>query len=832
MHTSSNEDGDPECPHRSLHILLSPDPPPNPCQIKVPKTVEASLMEGVEVNMEVVAAKKGRKKKHETATSPMSSSATAATPTSDPAKPGDKTLVPEKEMYSEGFLRLVKEIKITHNNQKRSSPHVTTRMMRRANMIIEAVRSARVIDDAFRLQKMIVQVRSLLSEAREGYAVKMDKKSLDRLLDKLAKGGFLRNIIVKLKSKTTTLKKNMRYVIHPSITFGESSCVRGGESMQSCVRGGGEDNPQLISTIEQQKLKFLVAVNDPKKDGEGGTGDKKSSGGKKVKNEEKGDASLPLLEGKGKGESDAAMESVGESMHQLKLMHHGATSKAKRLEEAASSSVDSYKKFFTLPISLHWSWTGCCGAPVTSPVYSSLWFDSPLASPQLVVVKGSLGPKFVRMCELHKLLFYLVYGYEGREDVCQEDAWVTIAAASPEINLQNEDMTEYPSIYCTELSWKMFIPPLPKHLHTDTSWAFVCDILLRLPLCIFIRLVSISFTSEELENFLSHPLKKNMLVRYLPNHLRRSLLQGRRYVTYVMDLINRLCYMGLVQYGQQIMKEKDQVFIYLNRQASLIDSTTSSPGYHQICADKEYVRKEYNFLYLHEIVQYWYDLWTISMHTPLGGHNCIQGKKITIQILDRKPQIMETLTARTTSEAPLRDIGTIPGDGRGAGGLDSAMFAHLKRNWSYSSGKSAAARPSAILPPASVGGEKSSCEGAASYSQYLLNTTNPTLDTLSPKHRLAGLRNVKLSVYKPRLGSEGKGVDVMVGLVPRQPRGRKGRQSSTSETQPRVSRGRGGYGRGARPSCYLRVLKQRKKSPKKPYYDEEDRAALRRMSKL
>lgn len=92
----------------------------------------------------------------------------------------------------------------------------------------------------------------------------------------------------------------------------------------------------------------------------------------------------------------------------------------------------------------------------------------------------------------------------------------------------------------------MFIPPLPKHNNTDanTGWAFVCDILLRLPLCIFIRLVSITCTSEELENFLSHPLKKNLLVKDLPPHLRQSLLQGRRYVTYVIDLINRLCYMG------------------------------------------------------------------------------------------------------------------------------------------------------------------------------------------------------------------------------------------------------------------------------------------------
>lgn len=66
----------------------------------------------------------------------------------------------------------------------------------------------------------------------------MDKKSLDRLLDKLAKGGFLKNIIVKLKSKTANVTKQVRYVVHPSITFGESSCVRGCErDMGGCDSG-------------------------------------------------------------------------------------------------------------------------------------------------------------------------------------------------------------------------------------------------------------------------------------------------------------------------------------------------------------------------------------------------------------------------------------------------------------------------------------------------------------------------------------------------------------------------------------------------------------------
>ena len=90
----------------------------------------------------------------------------------------------------------------------------------------------------------------------------------------------------------------------------------------------------------------------------------------------------------------------------------------------------------------------------------------------------------------------------------------------------------------------MFIPPLPNHMISEAGWAFVCDVLLRLPLCVFVRLVSVNYINKDVEELLAHPLKKNLLVKHLPPFVRQTLLQGRRYVTYVMDLINRLCYVG------------------------------------------------------------------------------------------------------------------------------------------------------------------------------------------------------------------------------------------------------------------------------------------------
>lgn len=103
------------------------------------------------------------------------------------------------------------------------------------------------------------------------------------------------------------------------------------------------DNPHLISTIEQQKLKFLVAVNEPKKEAEGGTSDKKSSGSRRIKSEERDGG---LLEGRGTEDRGTGVSrtSVGESVHQLKLMHRIPTSKKEGNEEAAATSLPTYKK--------------------------------------------------------------------------------------------------------------------------------------------------------------------------------------------------------------------------------------------------------------------------------------------------------------------------------------------------------------------------------------------------------------------------------------------------------------------------------------------------------
>ena len=77
-------------------------------------------------------------------------------------------------------------------------------MLKRANLILEAVKSAKLIDNLFFLQKRIVDV-----ESKEGYNYRIDKKSMVRLIERLASGGQLRSIknTIQVGEETKTVSR-------------------------------------------------------------------------------------------------------------------------------------------------------------------------------------------------------------------------------------------------------------------------------------------------------------------------------------------------------------------------------------------------------------------------------------------------------------------------------------------------------------------------------------------------------------------------------------------------------------------------------------------------
>lgn len=124
-----------------------------------------------------------------------------------------------------------------------------------------------------------------------------------------------------------------------------------------------------------------------------------------------------------------------------------------------------------------------------------------------IAKKRGLKPKFIRMRVFHELLFFLIYDYSASGQPLTESE-VNDLFKSNCINLSKDDIENMPNIYFKELSWKMFIPPLPNHIGWSAGWTLLCDIILRLPISVICKVHNISIKLPELDELLNHPIKR------------------------------------------------------------------------------------------------------------------------------------------------------------------------------------------------------------------------------------------------------------------------------------------------------------------------------------
>lgn len=296
------------------------------------------------------------------------------------------------------------------------------RLLRRANMIIEAVKEHQVIDDTTKLMKMICE-----EEDKEGYDVKIDKKSLIRLLQKLAKDNLVKNI--KLTLSANGHEKNLMFI---------------------CDRNIDTDHTVIKSAVEQAKVKFCLLASQKAKLLA------KKAADKQDKNKEN------------------AVDKLSDSKEQLQEL-------SKTVSKNTSSV--SYK------------------------------YDAKAGK------QYGLNPKFLRMQTMHVLLFYLIYNHPGIPKLSQQKQIEILKSNNFEID---DLIQEFSTIYNIEVGWKMFIPPLPKHSGWPEGWALMCDVLLGLPLSIFVKVHNITFMIPELNYYLNHPIRKHYLVKNLPVSLRKK----------------------------------------------------------------------------------------------------------------------------------------------------------------------------------------------------------------------------------------------------------------------------------------------------------------------
>lgn len=257
----------------------------------------------------------------------------------------------------------------------------------------------------------------------------------------------------------------------------------------------------------------------------------------------------------------------------------------------------------------------------------------------------SLGflPKMPRLRMVHMFLWYLIYGHplnetrqKGSSDgertqgldenaaviEAQPDGTLEIVTTvvNPETSAQETEVDlSHQTVYVDDSSWMRYIPPLPVHREFGFGWALVSDILLCLPLSVFVQIVQVSYKVEGLEDFLNDPLKKHTLIRFLPRPVRQQLLYKRRYIFSVVENLQRLCYMGLLQFGPtEKFQDKDQVFVYMKRNAVIVDTTICDLHYNLAQSSRPFERRWYVLSTLQDVENFWFDLQCVCLNTPLG----------------------------------------------------------------------------------------------------------------------------------------------------------------------------------------------------------------------
>ncbi|XP_059010754.1 general transcription factor 3C polypeptide 1 isoform X1 [Mustela lutreola] len=524
-------------------------------------------------------------------------------------------------------------------------PHETYRLLKRRNLIIEAVTNLRLIESLFTIQKMIMD-----QEKQEGVSTKCCKKSIVRLVRNLSEEGLLR--LYRTTVIQDGIKKKVDLVVHPSMD---------------------QNDPLVRSAIEQ--VRFRIS---------------NSSTANRVK------VPQPPAPQEVEEESQGTEGPSGSGDSQPNASSKPESGRVKRTDE--KMGITQLKNY------------------------------SPVIVPGLGRSLGFL-PKMPRLRAIHVFLWYLIYGHPtsrlgdkpglGSTRRRQDPGRVGVPPSSrsnlgassdaPPKDRQDgtilETEVEPPTekVYVDEASWRRYVPPIPVHKDFGFGWALVSDILLCLPLSIFVQIVQVSYKVDDLEEFLNDPLKKHTLIRFLPRPVRQQLLYKRRYIFSVVENLQRLCHMGLLQFGPtEKFQDKDQVFIFLKKNAVIVDTTICDPHYNLAHSSRPFERRLYVLNSMQDVENYWFDLQCVCLNTPLGVVRYPRVRKNSAQDqgldeegslqkeqesaidkhnLERKCAMMEY----TAGSREVVDEGLIPGDGLGAAGLDSSFYGHLKRNWIWTS---------------------------------------------------------------------------------------------------------------------------------------------------
>ncbi|XP_048869314.1 general transcription factor 3C polypeptide 1-like isoform X3 [Brienomyrus brachyistius] len=683
-------------------------------------------------------------------------------------------------------------------------PHQTYRLLKRKNLIIEAVRSLKIIESLFTLQKMIMD-----EEKQDGVSTRCCKKSIMRLLRSLSREGMLK--LFRTTIVQDGISRKVEFVVHPSIM---------------------PDDPLVKSAIEQIRFRLSSSCslnrkvansgpeaakeNETQETGKSGKAEKEQPTESPKNQRSKTDEKMGIKEQK--KFKPLIVPGLGRSlgfqpkMPRLRLVHqflwyliYGHPLR-RSPEESHSMEVEGVEPGASAD-------TNGKAALDRAPKQEVLLDMAPVggmgANKAPASATGADGVP-VGGAETDGALV----GIAEADDVAPAggtgDDVAPVDGTGAEVD--EEQVGTEMVAYMDEMSWRRFIPPMPLHRGYSCGWALTSDILLSLPLSIFIQIIQVSYKVDDLELYLNDPVKHHYLIRVLPGRMKKQLLYKRKYIFSFCESLQRLCYMGLLQFGPiEKFQEKDQVFIFLKKNATITDTTTCDPHYNLALSSLPFEARQYTFSTFQDVENYWFDMQCVCLNTPLGVVKCprmkpSQGDEEAEPPSSMEPERPEQRYARLAyllrGSQEVIDDGVTPGDKQGAAGLDSCFFGHLKRNWIWTS--------------------------------YLLSKSKKVGSVVegSPTVRLKNLLTKHpLPLFMSGVGGKGSGFRESPMVLDENVQMAK----ETSERNSRVVGGKKQRRKRLRtvkaPRKKRRVAKPEKKRMRPPFHDEADRSALLRMTR-
>lgn len=303
-----------------------------------------------------------------------------------------------------------------------------------------------------------------------------------------------------------------------------------------------------------------------------------------------------------------------------------------------------------------------------------------------------LVSKFQKALILHRYLQYLLYFYDGIQcnmpDINDVDDNIP-KIFTKKFDYESEkvilDSAKPSACYQTNISWKMFIPPINNKSDLPQNCCFIGDLMANIPISVYTSIVAVNFRIPGLLSILKHPYKRHMLFRDLPKQIIAALIHERRYLQKILGSLQLLAALGLVTFVEDESKKHQPTnrslqsqLIYIHRQAAFLDTTKNQfESWSDIDSfnKKDYDRIEFSFDSFEWVLAYWQRLLHVSLNTY--KFNVISGLKES----KRLRAILQKETCKQIKLSQVIDLKPLVGDYLGPGGYDSQLFLNAIANW-------------------------------------------------------------------------------------------------------------------------------------------------------